>query len=63
MLAGTDSRHYTKICNCVLRFVPLVMTNEQLQSAHAVDENINIESLERAIVYYVDFLKNYGEQI
>ena len=60
MLAGTDSRHYTKICDCVLRFVPLMMTGHQLNSAHAVNENINVESIERAIVFYHDFIKNYG---
>ena len=59
MMAGTDSRHYTKICDCVLRFVPLMMTNEQLASAHAINENLSIESLERAVIFYKDFIKNY----
>lgn len=63
MLAGTDSRHYTKICDCVLRFVPLMMTGPQLNSAHAIDENINVESLERGIVFYYDFIKNYGSAL
>ncbi len=61
MLAGTDARHYTKICDCVLRFVPLMMTARQLNSAHAVDENINVEALARAVRFYYDFMKNYGE--
>lgn len=63
MLAGTDSRHYTKICDCVLRFVPLMMTGKQLNSAHAINENINVESLERGIVFYHDFIKNYGQEL
>ena len=63
MLAGTDSRHYTKICDCVLRFVPLMMTGAQLNSAHAINENINVESLERAVVFYHDFIKNYGSEL
>ncbi len=63
MLAGTDSRHYTKICPCVLRFVPLTFSESQQKSAHAVNENINISSLTRAVNYYVDFLKTYGEKI
>jgi len=62
MLAGTDARHYTKICDCVLRFVPLMMTGEQLSSAHAVNENIDIESLERAILFYRELIRNYGEE-
>lgn len=63
MLAGTDARHYTKICDCVLRFVPLMMTGAQLNSAHAINENINVESLERAVVFYHDFIKNYGAEV
>jgi len=63
MLAGTDARHYTKICDCVLRFVPLMMTAEQNNSAHAVNENLNIEALERGILFYREFIRNYGEGV
>lgn len=60
MLAGTDSRHYTKICKCVLRFVPLTLSTSQQKSAHAIDENLNVSSLARAVIYYVDLIKGYG---
>lgn len=63
MLAGTDSRHYTKICKCVLRFVPLTMSEEQQKSAHAVNENLNVDSLARAVTYYVELIKSYGNPI
>lgn len=59
MLAGTDARHYTKICDCVLRFVPLIMTDEQMKSAHAVNENLNVSSLARAVNFYSDFIEHY----
>lgn len=60
MMAGTDARHYSDLCPCVLRFVPLTLTNEQLASAHAIDENIAVDSLARAVVFYADFIRNYG---
>mgnify|MGYP002512356728 CR=1 FL=1 len=63
MLAGTDARHYTKICDCVLRFVPLMMTAQQLNSAHAIDENISVEALARAVKFYRDFIINYGTEL
>lgn len=63
MLAGTDARHYTKICDCVLRFVPLMMTGTQLNSAHAINENLNVEALARGVVFYVDFIRHYGEKL
>ena len=62
MLAGTDARHYTKICDCVLRFVPIKMTEEQQHSAHAVNENIDVSSLVSAVGFYIDFIKNYNKQ-
>jgi len=61
MLAGTDARHYTKICDCVLRFVPLMMTAPQINSAHAVNENLHVESLSRAVNFYKEFIRNYGK--
>lgn len=63
MLAGTDARHYTKICDCVLRFVPLMMTAQQLNSAHAVNENLSVESLARGVKFYREFIRNYGTSI
>lgn len=62
MLAGTDARHYTKICKCVLRFVPLTLSDSQQKSAHAINENLNVSSLARAVTYYVEFIKSYGEK-
>lgn len=59
MLAGTDARHYTKICDCVLRFVPLTMSDAQMKSAHAVNENLDVASLSRAVKFYVDFIRHY----
>ena len=52
-----------QICDCVLRFVPLMMTGAQLNSAHAINENLSVESLERGIVFYHDFIKNYGSEL
>lgn len=63
MLAGTDSRHYTKICDCVLRFVPLTFSDEQLKSAHAVNENLNVSSLARGVEFYCNFIKSYGSPL
>ena len=61
MLAGTDARHYTKICDCVLRFVPLIFSEEQQKSAHAIDENLDVSSLARGVTFYIDFIKNYNK--
>ena len=59
MLGGTDSRHYTRICDNVIRFSPLRITKQQLQSIHAVDENISIDALYDAVRFYRYFIENY----
>ncbi len=59
MLAGTDARHYTRICDTVLRFVPLAMNPQQLASAHALNENLDVAALEKAVAYYTTLLQNY----
>lgn len=40
-----------------------MMTGAQLNSAHAINENLSVESLERGIVFYHDFIKNYGSEL
>lgn len=59
MLGGTDSRHYTRICDSVIRFSPLKITNQQLQSVHAIDENISMDALYDAVRFYRYFIENY----
>jgi len=59
MLGGTDSRHYTRICDTVIRFSPLKINNQQLRSIHAVDENISIDALYDATRFYRYFIENY----
>ena len=59
MLAGTDSRHYTQICDNVLRFVPLVLTNDELGREHAIDESISCSAIIQAVDFYKKLIKNY----
>lgn len=59
MLAATDSRHYCDICDCVIRFAPIRLNKQQLNSTHAIDENISIDALEEACEFYRYFIKNY----
>lgn len=43
MLGGTDSRNFCEISDCVYRFTPLVVTNEDLNRVHGVNERIGVE--------------------
>ncbi len=43
MLGGTDSRNFCEISDCVYRFSPLVVTNEDLNRVHGVNERIGVD--------------------
>ncbi|OLR92831.1 M20/M25/M40 family metallo-hydrolase [Actinokineospora bangkokensis] len=40
MMAATDSRHFTTLCDRVYRFAPLRMSKAQRESIHAADERV-----------------------
>jgi len=43
MLGGTDSRNFCEISDCVYRFTPLVVTEEDLNRVHGVNERIGVQ--------------------
>ena len=61
MLASTDSRFYCDICDCVIRFTPLKLNSQQLDSIHGIDENVSIDALVDACEFYRYFIQNYGK--
>lgn len=52
MMAASDARHFTRICERVYRFTPFEMTKRQRQSIHAVDEHITITAYEKGVSWY-----------
>jgi len=43
MLGGTDSRNFCEISDCVYRFIPMVVNEEDLDRIHGVNERIGID--------------------
>ena len=54
MTGATDAHFYQEICDCCIRFAPVVYEPEQMKGMHGVDENIKYNCLPGA----VDFYKN-----
>ena len=52
MMAATDSRHFTEICERVYRFAPFRMTKAQRESIHSYDERIGVDDFVRGIDWY-----------
>ncbi len=57
--AGTDARHLCEICDCVIRFAPIEMNDQQFASVHSENENMCVESVGNAVAFYKLYLKNY----
>ncbi len=52
MMAATDSRHFTAICERVYRFTPFEMTKAQRQSLHSYDEHIGVDAFLEGVRWY-----------
>ncbi len=57
--AGTDARHFSDICPCVVRFAPIRINDEQFKSVHSPNENIGVKAVPDAVAFYRHFLKKY----
>lgn len=57
MLGGTDARHYNEISDCVIRFSPLIFTNEERKGIHGLDEKLKVESLKKGLEFYENLLE------
>lgn len=57
--AGTDARTLTDVCECVLRFAPIVLSKQQLDSVHSENENIDLTAVVTAVKFYKQFLREY----
>ncbi len=57
MNAATDSRYFNRVCDNCLRFVPFKIDKQQLDSVHAIDENVDIETLAPAVDFYRYIIK------
>ena len=55
--AGTDARHFGRLCDAVIRFAPIDINNQQFKSVHGIDENISTESVVQAVGFYKELIK------
>lgn len=52
VLAGTDSKHYSKISKNIYRFQPVTLTNKDISTIHGINERISVEAYLKAIDFY-----------
>ena len=52
MMAATDSRFFTTICERVYRYTPFRMTKAQRQAIHSYDEHLGVEAFAEGVLWY-----------
>ncbi|MET1057957.1 MAG: M20/M25/M40 family metallo-hydrolase [Nocardioides sp.] len=52
MMAATDSRFFTAICERVYRYTPFRMTKAQRQAIHSYDEHLGVEAFAEGVLWY-----------
>lgn len=52
MMAATDSRFFTEICERVYRFAPFRMTKAQRESIHSYDEHVGVDDFAHGVDWY-----------
>ncbi len=57
MTGGTDAYYYSIVTDDAVRFAPIYIDQQQLDSIHAKDENMFISSLPKAIEFYKTIIK------
>lgn len=57
MVQASDSRHYGQISDKVYRFSAADMSNEELDSIHGVDEHIRLDTIRRAVAFFIRVMK------
>ena len=52
MIGGTDAKHYSQISDCVIRFSPMKVSNEDRKCIHGLNEKIKVETLDKCLEFY-----------
>ncbi|MEA1910411.1 MAG: M20/M25/M40 family metallo-hydrolase [Spirochaetota bacterium] len=56
--ATTDSRHYKDISENIYRFVPMILTGEDLKKIHGFNESISIKNYTLIINFFTELMKS-----
>lgn len=57
MAGASDSRFMSRVCDNCIRFAPFKISQEQMNSVHGIDENLDIDTLGPAVEFYKFIIK------
>lgn len=57
MFAGSDARHYDLVSENTYRFLPVLISSEDLNRMHGTNEHISVENYLNAIKFYAELIQ------
>jgi carboxypeptidase PM20D1 len=61
MNGATDSRHYTDLSHYIFRFSPMVLSHEDQETVHGVNERLSFENAARMVGFMQALIRNASE--
>ena len=61
-VGATDARHYAEVSGDQYRFLPVILTPEDITGFHGKNERISLDNWHRSIRWYMDFISAAAEQ-
>jgi carboxypeptidase PM20D1 len=50
---------YLTVCDHVYRFTPMLVTNEEKDTAHSTNESVTVANYGRAIHFFIRFIEGF----
>ncbi len=57
VVGTTDSHHFVAVTDAIVRFMPTLLTSQDVARLHGVDERISLENYGRMIAYYANVMR------
>ncbi|MBN1266788.1 MAG: M20 family peptidase [Anaerolineales bacterium] len=60
MLGGSDARYYAAVSSHIYRFSPMVLTSEELDSVHGINERTRVDDFANNVRFFIDLILNWS---
>jgi len=61
MPGATDSRHYRNVCKRIFRFSPALLSTEESNRTHGVDERLSFENAARMVAFFQVLMRDMSQ--
>lgn len=61
VIGGTDSRHYSEVSNAIYRFMPVMVSNKDLEGIHGINEKLSVENYKSMVKFYQRLIENFAK--